>query len=250
MGGSISNQDYPAAAIRAGEQGIVEIRLTVGPNGRVSGCTVVASSGSSILDSTTCQLITRRFRYQPATRNGAPTLSDVTRRVIWRLPDGPEIMFAQGRFTRTVTISGAVAAECRIEQIGTAFVQFDTGQCRDPGGDRMVALEAMGAGQPATRITHILSLLPDGVASTLPRLPGTPFAEWIARVEVAPDGRVTGCTPVSQQGLPPAYVHFPYRLGCPSLMGRRAFQPVTSESVRRARMGSALYVEVLGARPR
>jgi hypothetical protein len=114
----------------------------------------------------------------------------------------------------------------------------------------MVAFDSMGAGQPPTRITHILSLLPEGEASTLPRLPGTPFAEWIALVGVAPDGRVTSCTPVSQQGTPPAYVHFPYRLGCQSLIGRRAFQPVTSENVRRARMGSALYVEVFGGRPR
>jgi hypothetical protein len=93
-------------------------------------------------------------------------------------------------------------------------------------------------------------LLPEGDASNLPRLPGTPAAEWIAQVEVAPDGRVTSCTPVFQQGSPPGYVNFPYKLGCQNLMGRRAFQPVSTEGMRRARMGSALYVEVLGGRPR
>jgi protein TonB len=250
IGGTITTSDYPPAALRYEEQGTTSVQITVGPNGRVSGCTVLASSGSSALDSATCQLIVGRFRYAPATSNGRPTEADVTRRVVWRIPEGPSMMFAQGRFTWTVVASGAGATECRIEQIGTAFAQFDTGQCRKPNGDRMIAFEQMGAGHPATRVTHILSLLPEGEAATLPRLPGTPFAEWVAQVEVAPEGRVTACIPVSQQGAVPAYVSTPYKLGCQSLMGRTVFAATSTQEPRRARIGSAVYVQVMspGAR--
>ena len=59
--------DYPAAAVRAGEQGDVGYRLDVGPNGRVTRCTVTASSGSAILDSETCRMLTARARFTPAT---------------------------------------------------------------------------------------------------------------------------------------------------------------------------------------
>ena len=35
-------------------------------NGRAGGCTVVRSSGHAALDATTCRLIEKRFRFEPA----------------------------------------------------------------------------------------------------------------------------------------------------------------------------------------
>jgi TonB family protein len=83
-----SGDDYPAAAIRAGEEGAVGFRLTVGKDGRVSACAVIASSGSAALDSTTCQLLTLRARFRPA-RNfeGQPTEDALNGRIVWRLPE-------------------------------------------------------------------------------------------------------------------------------------------------------------------
>ena len=43
----VSQDDYPAAALRANEQGTVAFRLDVGNDGRVRNCTIVSSSGSS-----------------------------------------------------------------------------------------------------------------------------------------------------------------------------------------------------------
>ena len=62
----ISDEDYPASAIRANEQGRTGYRLTVGTNGRVTGCTVTSSSGSATLDSTTCRILRARARFTPA----------------------------------------------------------------------------------------------------------------------------------------------------------------------------------------
>ena len=64
--GSIDDSDYPRGAVEARASGIVYLRFTVAPSGRVSDCAVTRSSGRADLDSTTCRLIVQRFRYRPA----------------------------------------------------------------------------------------------------------------------------------------------------------------------------------------
>src|SRR5687768_2695611 len=83
----ISPDDYPASALANREAGRVEFRLDVGPNGRVHGCTITRSSGSSALDSATCMILRRRARYTPARdSNGMPVGYSVEDGVEWRLP--------------------------------------------------------------------------------------------------------------------------------------------------------------------
>jgi protein TonB len=85
-----SDQDYPAAALRAGEQGAVGFALDVGPDGRVTACTITASSGSADLDSTTCRLIWSRARFTPALDAGGAAVPDKVRgRINWVLPPPP-----------------------------------------------------------------------------------------------------------------------------------------------------------------
>jgi protein TonB len=85
--GSITDDDYPASALRAEASGTTVARFTVGPDGRVTSCSVTGSSGNSALDSTTCSLIQRRFRYRPAIgADGNPTSETKTQRIVWRLP--------------------------------------------------------------------------------------------------------------------------------------------------------------------
>jgi periplasmic protein TonB len=84
----VSDEDYPAAAIRAEEQGTTRFRLSVGPDGRVTNCTVTSSSGSSSLDATTCRLMQRRARFSPARDStGAATSDTVNSAIKWVLPD-------------------------------------------------------------------------------------------------------------------------------------------------------------------
>ena len=65
--GTIRDRDYPAATSRARVGGEVEVRFTIQPTGRVTGCRVTRSSGDAALDATTCRLIQERFRFKPAT---------------------------------------------------------------------------------------------------------------------------------------------------------------------------------------
>lgn len=85
--GAITNDDYPASALRAEAQGTTRITLQVGPNGRATGCSVTGSSGNGSLDSTACSLAQRRFRFTPATRNGQPVAGTASTSIRWVLPE-------------------------------------------------------------------------------------------------------------------------------------------------------------------
>jgi protein TonB len=79
-------RDYPPSAVEAEAQGTVTVSLQIGATGRVSGCSVSNSSGSRILDSTTCRLLTQRARFTPAQdSNGNPTTGSFSQRITWRL---------------------------------------------------------------------------------------------------------------------------------------------------------------------
>lgn len=64
--GRLNNSDYPRGLGEEGVQGRVSVRYLVDEKGRVSECEVTRSSGSKVLDDTTCRLITERFRFRPS----------------------------------------------------------------------------------------------------------------------------------------------------------------------------------------
>nr|WP_052814187.1 energy transducer TonB [Sphingomonas melonis] len=79
--------DYPPAAMRMGEQGDVAVTPAVDAQGRVTGCRIDQSSGFPDLDTGTCQRLSRRAHFRPATdAQGQPTAGVYARSVHWRLP--------------------------------------------------------------------------------------------------------------------------------------------------------------------
>lgn len=86
ISGGIYEEDYPREAVRLHQSGKVYIRFAVGADGRVSQCTVTRSSGSPSLDSATCRLILRRFRYGPSRDAAGRPHGDVVEGVHqWRI---------------------------------------------------------------------------------------------------------------------------------------------------------------------
>ena len=84
----VTTEDYPSSAMREGVQGVTGYRLEIGPDGKVTGCQVTASSGSGILDDTTCKLLTRRARFNPAKdASGAGMAASYSGRVRWQIPN-------------------------------------------------------------------------------------------------------------------------------------------------------------------
>ena len=82
-----SRDDYPPSALRAGDQGEVAFTLAIGADGRVTGCTINRSSGSSSLDSATCRILRSRARYTPARDStGSPAPGEDRGVFSWTLP--------------------------------------------------------------------------------------------------------------------------------------------------------------------
>lgn len=80
----VRDGDYPASAVQAKEQGMVNFSLEVGTNGRVSACHVTGSSGSRALDEATCRIMIERARFKPARdASGAATAGSVSSRIGW-----------------------------------------------------------------------------------------------------------------------------------------------------------------------
>ena len=83
-----SSDDYPAAAIAAGAEGTAQAQLTIGADGRVTGCTLTKSTGNGALDSATCNILRRRAKFVPAKDSNGQATSDTisTPSIRWVLP--------------------------------------------------------------------------------------------------------------------------------------------------------------------
>jgi protein TonB len=82
-----SNDDYPASAVRHGEEGRVEFCLQVGRNGLVASCTILSSSGFADLDEAACRIARERVRFVPAHDARGNAVEDRVRGAVrWVLP--------------------------------------------------------------------------------------------------------------------------------------------------------------------
>ena len=78
--------NYPGDALRAEKQGRVGVRVTIGPDGRVTACSVTSSSGTPSLDSAACDGMQRYARYNPALDDeGHPTTGAASTAIVYRL---------------------------------------------------------------------------------------------------------------------------------------------------------------------
>jgi len=84
----IRSEDYPVAAMVDGVQGMSALLIDVDVDGRVTNCTISASSGSDALDETACNLVRQRARFTPAKdKKSKPVPDRVPQRIYWRLPN-------------------------------------------------------------------------------------------------------------------------------------------------------------------
>lgn len=241
--GSISNSDYPSAAIRAGEQGRVRIILNVAPYGGVTNCRVEQSSGSAALDFTTCQLATQRFKFDPG-RNaqGRSVASTYSQSVRWVLPDDDGAataltewlpVFAPGEIRRAMA-QDSIGVRCAVETEGTAFFHMMERAC--PPDSRVAIAELM---QSSGTMLSVTTVIPEGAPATERRpVRGILVARIASDIVVAPDGTIASCTDVASSGAISA--------STPSvcLMATRSgplFQPDPAGQTRRGRVEMELY---------
>lgn len=86
--GWVSSNDYPSAARQDKLQGKTTFEVQVSPTGQATNCTVIETSGHSILDDATCRVVLRRARFKPATdANGDPTIGLFQTSITWSPPE-------------------------------------------------------------------------------------------------------------------------------------------------------------------
>ncbi|AXJ95082.1 MULTISPECIES: energy transducer TonB [unclassified Sphingomonas] len=86
--------NYPPAAMRAGEQGRVFVRLSIDNKGSVTDCVVQRSSGFPDLDNATCVLAHHHGLFAPATdRKGRPVKGQYDLPgVMWRINPAADVV--------------------------------------------------------------------------------------------------------------------------------------------------------------
>ena len=90
IGGRIKDSDYPLEAGEQGVSGTVGVRFVVDEQGRVPRCQITRSSGSRLLDETTCRLIMQRYRFRPGhDARGRPFASTIVENETWVIHDEP-----------------------------------------------------------------------------------------------------------------------------------------------------------------
>lgn len=78
--------NYPSDALRAEKEGRVGVRVTIGPDGRVTACSVTSPSGTSSLDAAACDGMTRYARFDPALDDaGHPTTGTFATAIVYKL---------------------------------------------------------------------------------------------------------------------------------------------------------------------
>lgn len=113
----IRPDDYPTAALEAGEEGIVSFEIVVDPKGSVADCQVTVGSGSEELNRRTCELLTVRARFKPAIdAKGDRVVGAFHSRVWWVLPKKiPQPRYVEMTGTFVVEADGTFS-NCKVER--------------------------------------------------------------------------------------------------------------------------------------
>jgi periplasmic protein TonB len=84
----ITSSDYPPAALRQSSKGTTGFRLAIDAMGHVTACTITASSGSSLLDDTSCALLKARATFIAARDGrGRAVAATYSSGVRWQIPN-------------------------------------------------------------------------------------------------------------------------------------------------------------------
>lgn len=225
VAGSISDADYPAAAIRVESSVTTVASLNIQADGRVSACRVAQSAGDSALDARTCEILLSRFRFEPA-----PAATTQSLRLTWKLPGLPppeRVPFASSR----------VIVQTTYPRHGPGFCQSWM-EGRPPNDMALIACSPNATAPRAPnsffqQLTTVQEFVAEGQRLPRHRLITRRYKEWYRlRFEVDPSGVVTKCDPVpggdSRRGNSALRT-------CGRLMaaGRAVFEPSPGVQVRK-----------------
>ena len=81
-----TDDNYPAEALKSGQQGGAKVAAQIDATGKPTGCRVIESSGSSSLDEASCAMLSK-LRFKPARdENGKAVEGEFVTKINWTLP--------------------------------------------------------------------------------------------------------------------------------------------------------------------
>lgn len=84
----VTNSDYRSRWIMEELEGTARFSLQIDASGKVSSCTITRSTGHPALDAATCDLVTKRARFDAARdTSGKPVAGTYSSAVTWRIPE-------------------------------------------------------------------------------------------------------------------------------------------------------------------
>jgi TonB family protein len=116
----IRDEDYPQQAIDRSADGIVEVELNVGQDGKPTNCTVIKPALEESLNSTSCQLLIDRARFLPLREsNQAAQLRTYHQLVSWKIPSpGPIAAISSGTVVKINIAPGGTLGQCVEQKLG------------------------------------------------------------------------------------------------------------------------------------
>ncbi len=85
-GNWVPQSAYPRGPLRDGISGTVGFTLSVGADGKPTGCQVTSSSGNGELDAAACSNLMKRAKFEPKYEDGQAVPSSYSNRVRWEIP--------------------------------------------------------------------------------------------------------------------------------------------------------------------
>jgi protein TonB len=209
----VTAADNLPEASRLGLDGRVFVELDVSAEGRVTGCRVVKSSGHSLLDNHTCQLLSSRAQFKPATgENGRPVAGTFAHSIGWQ--DITTANWAANGIVKAEMIIDPVAGqgtECAAKTIGEISDHMEQLGCFVLVNQARSLLAALMEERKAPFMaTFVLAVYPvDGRAFSEEEsnIDGQRVAYANATVVVSPAGLRSDCRMAQTEG--PSTLIFP-----------------------------------------
>jgi TonB family protein len=249
----VADDDYPPAALRANEQGTVGFTLDVGPNGRVTACAIVRTSGSAALDSATCRIMRARARFIPARdRAGMPVADHYSGSIVWRINRRLNQPFVPLQFVEEMRADAAGVLSC---WSGSNGEPPEAKPCPPGASGPQLAGLARVQRMPLT-LSTVMALTPAGAAELADRKArGDLYRASEALLTIAADGSILECRVTSSRffgggnvGVPPSpcldwyptmKLYLPAEEGAPPRTVKLTVRGYAAHAFRRARLRKA-----------
>jgi len=202
----VSDNDYPPAVLRAGEQGLVAFALRIDRTGTPVGCSVLQTSGSVLLDMNTCRIMLARARFEPAKdASGRVVESAFRAKMRWAMPAqaAPAAAIPDELMIRFELAPDGTASNCsgslRMGRVSSSMTDPTCERVRTP--EAALARMAKEAGGKPVVVTNRTRLLrnpdepwPDASTS------GIVLSRSLLRLVVDASGSATSCTVLDSSG--------------------------------------------------